>query len=163
MMFIALQSCSSRLHPEITTTNSVEGGNCKKPYELTVGCSKFSLANLSVTYKSRTFKMSSTEDGKVIYIDNAFAAEMGNALISGYSLGIIDPLTASLNEDISAIKKGLASEGVNTLELLPLYVKLFGFQKNLHGYYLVLDGNGYEILEKYIKAAVEQKPSSNLK
>ena len=123
--------------------------SCTKPYNLTRGCSKAHGGTIKATIKNSKFVFATSDNGEYIYVTKRPTSGLSKGLFGGLTLGVIDPLTKSLNRDVTIIKSTLVDEGVNIIKIRPHLIKSIP-DSYVIGYLLELDGNGYEVLSSYI-------------
>ena len=146
-----IQACASkRILPEAKSSTPVKGFiSCTKPYNLTKGCNKTWIAAFTALIDKNNFSFSSTEDGKVVYITEPFSSSMAKGHVTGRTLGLIDLQTKALNSDVKKIEEVFNNKGINIIEVRPQVMWIITYT-TVYGYFLILDGNGYDVLSKYI-------------
>jgi len=103
---------------------------CNNPFALSQDCSNWSGAKRKIKINGVEAKIAGSEDGKVVMV-------MGPSLFSG-SLSI--NADKALDETANVLKEnGIAIKKVTGITL----------GKNIAGYFIELDGDGYKVLKKY--------------
>ena len=126
---------------------------CEQPYLLTRGCGLqlargtewLIYADLNVVLKDQSFAFSSSENGKVLYITQIRFNLTCKRLIRDFTFGLINPGCGKINDYVNEVEKELNKNGVRIVD-----IHAHEWSGDIVGYFLILNGNGYDILYNYI-------------
>ncbi|MDJ0852556.1 MAG: hypothetical protein QNK04_29660 [Myxococcota bacterium] len=106
---------------------------CSKPFELERDCSIWDGANREILIESTEIKVAGSEDGRHVLM-------MAPSLVGGSFKGQ-DHLTNETNRRYHLVKGVLASRDIAVIRVIPMVQS-----GAVVGYFLELDGDGYEVL-----------------
>ena len=112
---------------------------CGRPFELTQDCSPFSYALREIAIGDLTMKVAASEDGDIVLVNSATPWKdcLSNILMLNCpSLG------RKANEAYVVLRDFLVGNGIKVKKAVPL--TSWG---STIGYYVFMDGNGYETLK----------------
>ncbi|AFU99936.1 hypothetical protein [Simiduia agarivorans] len=133
-----------------STRISIYDTSCKQPFLLTKGClkegdadDKYRLvrASIPVTTSGSKYYISSTEDGRTIYIGFLALEGFGRSYAEGYTFGALDHKRDILNNAIDSIKALISSSGAERFEVIPVT----NFSQ-IDGYFITSDTDIYSLL-----------------
>ena len=134
---------------EAKSNEPLKYAECKKSYEITIGCKKGIGANIIAVVNGRKIAFARNEIGDKLYVTTPFFRSLSSGMLEGYTLGILDTKTKSLNQSVKEVEKILNDEGVGVSKIIADVRRVITYT-TVRGYILELDGNGYNVLQEYI-------------
>jgi hypothetical protein len=116
--------------------------SCSHPYRLAQDCSEFSGATRTIRLEGLRLKIAGTADGKTVLImpDNA----VGNALLTAFTLGIVEKKSGESVRSLKAVEKVLAENNIRILKRTQMVSPGI-----IEGFFLETDKDTYSLLKRY--------------
>lgn len=129
---------------------------CGRPFELTQDCSPFSYALREIAIGDLTMKIAASDDGDIVFVNSATPWKdcLSNLLVLN-----CPRIGRKANEAYVVLRDFLVDNGVKVKNAIPL--TSWG---STIGYYVFVDGNGYETLKTLSTADMAEaatEPSSH--
>lgn len=155
IFFVFLCSCTAHIVKDERVSDPISAftTGCKKPYQLTQGCSSFWGANSQIELGGKKFAIAGTDDGTVVMIQNTAPEALTNAATTGLLYSTVDFNGLSLRDVLAIVISELEESEISIVKIVPVIIPRFlikiGKLGSLAAYILELEGDGYAVLSEH--------------